>query len=349
MLSFFTQSQSSSQPPAIPQHSGVQSVHSETNPEAHGWLVNFDKSHLQPTQRLQHLGAMLDTLQETVFLSADRITAITDIARSLMHKSSADVMLLARALGMLVSTIHIVPWARAHTRQLQWALLPFQHDIANSNHRAIPLSPTLRLSFRWWTRVQHLTQGTPFREPHRTVITTDASLLGWGAHCNSQFVQGVWNTAEQTQNINWLELKAVHLALLHFQSLFHLDHAVIRTDNTCAKSHLNRQGGTRSRPLQSLASIIFDWAEQHLQSLKAEHLRGIWNFTADWLSRQQVFPGEWKLHPTVFHLLQRRFGPFSVDLFASSRNCQLPRYFARYLDTTAEAVDALSLPWPEGL
>ncbi|XP_061493755.1 uncharacterized protein LOC133389877 [Rhineura floridana] len=32
MLSFFTQSQSSSQPPAIPQHSGVQSVHSETNP-----------------------------------------------------------------------------------------------------------------------------------------------------------------------------------------------------------------------------------------------------------------------------------------------------------------------------
>ncbi|XP_061482234.1 uncharacterized protein LOC133384332 [Rhineura floridana] len=292
---------------------------------------------------------MLDTLQATVFLSPDRITAITDIARSLMHKSSADVMLLARALGMLVSTIHIVPWARAHTRQLQWALLPFQHDIANSNHRAIPLSPTLRLSFRWWTRVQHLTQGTPFREPHRTVITTDASLLGWGAHCNSQFVQGVWNTAEQTQNINWLELKAVHLALLHFQSLFHLDHVLIRTDNTCAKSHLNRQGGTRSRPLQSLASIIFDWAEQHLQSLKAEHLRGIWNFTADWLSRQQVFPGEWKLHPTVFHLLQRRFGPFSVDLFASSRNCQLPRYFARYLDTTAEAVDALSLPWPEGL
>ncbi|XP_061466244.1 pleckstrin homology domain-containing family A member 7 isoform X3 [Rhineura floridana] len=317
--------------------------------KAYGWLVNFDKSHLQPTQRLLHLGAMLDTLQAMVFLAPDRITAITSIARSLMQQTSADVMLLTRALGMFISTIHIVPWARAHTRPLQWILLPFQKDIASSNHRKVRLSPALRLSYRWWTKVQHLSKGTSFREPRRTVVTTDASLIGWGAHCNSQYVQGVWSNTEQSQSINWLELKAVHLALCHFQSLFPLHHVLIRTDNMCVKSHLNRQGGTRSRPLQDLASLIFVWAEQHLQSLKAEHLRGIWNVTADWLSRQQVFPGEWKLHPAIFHRLQCRFGALSVDLFASSRNCRLPRYFARYLDSTAEAVDALTTPWPDGL
>ncbi|XP_061480325.1 uncharacterized protein LOC133383498 isoform X1 [Rhineura floridana] len=317
--------------------------------QTYGWLVNFDKSHLQPTQRLLHLGAMLDTLQAMVFLSPDRITAITSIARSLMQQTSADVMLLSRTLGMFISTIHIVPWARAHTRPLQWTLLPFQKDIASSNHRKVRLSPALRLSFRWWTKVQHLSKGTSFREPRRTVVTTDASLIGWGAHCNSQYVQGVWPNAERSRSINWLELKAVHLALCHFQSLFPLHHVLIRTDNTCVKSHLNRQGGTRSRPLQDLASLIFVWAEQHLQSLKAEHLRGILNVTADWLSRQQVFPGEWKLHPAIFHRLQCRFGALSVDLFASSHNCQLPRYFARYLDSTAEAVDALTTPWPDGL
>ncbi|XP_061488955.1 uncharacterized protein LOC133387687 [Rhineura floridana] len=206
-------------------------------------------------------------------------------------------------------------------------------------------APLLPLVDQGSTPLQgHVVQRTPQNrcnrrcQPHRL-----------GSPLNSQYVQEVWSTAEQTQSINWLELKAVHLALRHFQSLFPLDHVLIRTDNMCVKSHLNRQGGTRSRPLQDLASLIFVWAEQHLQSLKAEHLRGIWNVIADWLSRQQVFPGEWKLHPDIFHRLQCRFGAFSVDLFASSHNCQLPRYFARYLDSTAEAVDALTTPWPDGL
>ncbi|XP_061479227.1 uncharacterized protein LOC133383133 [Rhineura floridana] len=227
--------------PMTPTYSGASGTDAP-KAETYGWLVNFDKSQLQPTQRLLHLGAMLDTLQAMVFLAPDRITAITSIARSLMQQTSADVMLLARALGMFISTIHIVPWARAHTRPLQWTLLPFQKDIASSKHRKVRLSPALRLSFRWWTKVQHLSKGTSFREPRRTVVTTDASLIGWGAHCNSQYVQGLWSNAEQSQSINWLELKAVQLALCHFQSLSPLHHVLIRTDNTCVKSHLNRRG-----------------------------------------------------------------------------------------------------------
>ncbi|XP_061474004.1 store-operated calcium entry regulator STIMATE isoform X1 [Rhineura floridana] len=198
-----------------PTHSGAPGTDA-SRAEAYGWLVNFDKSHLQPTQRLLHLGAMLDTLQAMVFLAPDRITAITSIARFLMQQTSADVMLLARALGMFISTIHIVPWARAHTRPLQWILLPFQKDIASSNHRKVRLSPALRLSFRWWTKVQHLSKGTSFREPRRTVVTTDASLIGWGAHCNSQYVQGVWSNTEQSQSINWLGTKGCPLSPMSF-------------------------------------------------------------------------------------------------------------------------------------
>ena len=37
-------------------------------------------------------------------------------------------------------------------------------------------------------------------------------------------------------------------------------------------------------------------------------------------------PGDWKLHPDIFLSLEDLFGPFSIDLFASRTNHQLPVY-----------------------
>ncbi|XP_061450027.1 uncharacterized protein LOC133369125 [Rhineura floridana] len=63
-----------------------------------------------------------------------------------------------------------------------------------------------------------------------------------GAHCDSLFTQGTWSLAKKGNSINWLELRAVHLALCHFQTMFPLTHVLIYTDNTCIKSHLNCKG-----------------------------------------------------------------------------------------------------------
>ena len=44
-------------------------------------------------------------------------------------------------------------------------------------------------------------------------------------------------------------------------------------------------------------------------------------------------------------LKRARLGPFSIDLFASWMNAQLPVYCSWCPDPAALAVDALSIPW----
>lgn len=91
----------------------------------------------------------------------------------------------------------------------------------------------------------------------------------------------------------------------------------------------------------SLSFQLGSWVEAHLLSLQAEHISGIYNIRADSLSRMQIDPAEWSLHRRVFRQLTNRYGPPTLDLFASQDNSQLPKYFTRYVTPGAESVDAL--------
>ena len=54
---------------------------------------------------------------------------------------------------------------------------------------------------------------------------------------------------------------------------------------------------------------------------------------------------DWRLHREIFLKLQKSFGPFTVDLFASRTNAQLPVYCSWKPDPAALIVDALSISW----
>lgn len=120
--------------------------------------------------------------------------------------------------------------------------------------------PQVRLSLRWW-RSPALLKGCSFLELDRIVVTTDASLHGWGAHLGVQVAQGQWSPGERSHSINLLELRVICLALLHFSPLIRGHHVLVLTDNTSAKAHVNREGGTRSRVLMSESERLFSWAE----------------------------------------------------------------------------------------
>jgi hypothetical protein len=56
---------------------------------------------------------------------------------------------------------------------------------------------------------------------------------------------------------------------------------------------------------------------------------------------------DWRLNPRLFQELSLLWGPFSVDLFATRANAQLPRYFAHTWDPGAAAIDALAQDWEQ--
>lgn len=94
------------------------------------------------------------------------------------------------------------------------------------------------------------------------------------------------------------------------------------------------------------ATLLFQWAGSHLQSIKAEHLPGVDNLEADWLSHRKVHKGEWSLHPEVFELLTQAFSQPEVALFASQENAQVPAFLSQTLNPLALGTNVLFFLWP---
>lgn len=141
----------------------------------------------------------------------------------------------------------------------------------------------------------------------------------------------------------------VRLALKQFCLSVAAEHVLILTDNMTTKAHINRQGGTSSKSLMLEARRLGCWAERHLLSISVEHIAGVDNVRAYWLSCTKMDNAERQLLLDIFQVIVELFGQPKIDLFATSLNTQLPHFYSRFPLQAAEAVDALHCPWPQGL
>ena len=136
-------------------------------------------------------------------------------------------------------------------------------------------------------------------------IFTDASSEGWGAVLYTKGKKhietgGRWPASEKKERINFLELKAIHVALLCFGNELLGSHVTINSDNTSAVSYINNYGGCRSNKLKNLSREIWLWCIEREIVLLANHIPGCGNVTADHLSRNSCDNIEWSLNDEVF-------------------------------------------------
>ena len=115
---------------------------------------------------------------------------------------------------------------------------PIQSDLKNNwrvpesleNVIPIPYHPHLK----WWL----LGKQCALRSTITPTITCSANLyrcikrLHLNAHLNEHTAMGTWSLPESKLHINYLELKAVFLALKEFQDLCLNNTVLIATDNT---------------------------------------------------------------------------------------------------------------------
>ena len=116
--------------------------------------------------------------------------------------------------------------------------------------------------------------------------------------------------------------------------------------NTTAVGYVNKEGGTRSTSLNSLALEMARWFEVRNIVLIAEQLPGVLNSIADRESRRAVDWSDWRLHLEVFRALSRVWRT-SVDLFANLWNSQLVKFVSWKNQPRAWAVNAFSLSCKE--
>jgi len=146
-------------------------------------------------------------------------------------------------------------------------------------------------------------------------------------------------------HINVKEVEAVTLSLMSLGHVWDPGGGVLDLwiDNKVAKYVISNMS-TRSRALH--------WALCRLRRVLVRHglcLRGSWlssaaNFRADYLSRV-TDRTDWRLSPAVFADLDARWGPHTVDRFASDNNAQVPRFNSLWLCPGTEAVDAFRQWW----
>ncbi len=132
-----------------------------------------------------------------------------------------------------------------------------------------------------------LTQGSTYNIPsQRTVVSTDASLTGWGAVWEGRMVRGMWERPSLGEHMSCVGVESSPpgpggTSPHHPRQT--CPREIERTDNTSTVYHINHQGGTRSLCCLQVVS-------PHLVSLRSVYVPGVENRAADLLSPLVPFP-----------------------------------------------------------
>ena len=312
-----------------------------------GIRINFDKSHLTPSQTLTYLGMEIHSSLSKASPTPERILKFSTQLEEFRSSREQPASLWRSLLGRMSSLSLLVPGSRLRMRSLQ-LVLKRDWDFQNDSLLVRWDSSCLE-DLQWWSEESNLTPGVPLEIPRPDVhLYTDASDQGWGATLEEAHASGLWSLAEAAESINFRELLAVHRALVFFKDHLRSLQVALFCDNSTAISYLKKAGGTRSSSLNQIAQEILRLCEELSIHLMPQFVAGSLNVLADALSRKdQVLGAEWTLCPQVFKEVQRRW-PVLIDLFATSLNHRLPLYFSPVQDPQALATDAMLQDW-EGL
>ena len=311
-----------------------------------GFLINIKKSYLEPTSTLEFLGVIVDSGEMTLSLPKEKLLKVQNHCQEILENGKVTVRELSKLIGRLSSTAIAVLPAPLHYRHLQHQQI--QKLIShNSFEEKVELSVEARKELLWWKENLILCNGRSLiSSPPQIIISSDASLQGWGASCHGLTTGGPWSMEERKFHINVLELKAAKLAIMSL-TLKERDaiSVHIRMNNMAALSYLMKMGGTKNQELTAISKEIWQYLLKRKITITAEYLPGSMNVEADRESRQTRDSSEWKLNPTIFMKLCQIRGTPEVDLFASRVSHQLPHYISWKIDPFSQGRDAFQISW----
>ena len=208
-----------------------------------GFLPNFPKSELLPSQTFTFLGMFFQTVPYSVRPSSERLDRLRSLLDS-FQGTHASARRLAALLGVMESLALLLPLGRLHKRQFQREFRRRWSQISAAWDARVPLLPWFHASVLQWQNTRWLLQGVPLTLPApEATLFTDASHQGWGAHVEDLTSAGSWSPSLQSSHINMLELLAVHHAVLAFDAVLSGKHVLLCTDNTMVACYVNKQGG----------------------------------------------------------------------------------------------------------
>jgi len=315
-----------------------------------GFVINWNKSCLTPTRKVQYLGFSIDSELMELSLPDQKVQKILELCQGILKEKSISIRQLSKLIGTLSASVMAVLPGPLHYRLLQVQKTKALLESHQSYDANITLPPEVRKEITWWTSHLREWNGKSVITPSPDlIITTDASKKGWGAICQQVATQGVWGINEKNLHINALELMAVLFAVKAYTKELNNCHIHVRVDNMTTMAHINRMGGTRSPTLIAITKDLWQYCLSNKITITAEHLPGVLNTIADRWSRVFLDRSNWKLDPSILPQLERNWGVTEIDLFVDRLTTQKAKYVSWRPDPGATAVDAFSIKWNQTL
>ena len=158
-----------------------------------GFIVNLEKSNLQPQQEIVYIGALFNFIQGRIFPTQDRMLKI-QLAINQMSTGHVKARDFLHLLGLMASCLELIPNARLYMRPIQLHLLSFWKPSQDSLSMNIPFTRHLKSHLVWWQNPVNILKGRLLVQPHSEItITTEASKTMYGGHMNNSCIQGSWS------------------------------------------------------------------------------------------------------------------------------------------------------------
>ena len=279
-----------------------------------GFMIHPEKSIITPTQIIEFLGFVLNSILMIVKLTDRKAEKIMKLCIHFCHKGKAfTIREVASLIGSLISSCPGVGYGRLHYRNIKRDKINALKSQKGNFEAKMSLSHESLEELAWWiqnVKFQHwnIQHGSP-----NTVLFTDASKLGWGAKIqDGRCTNGIWTASEAAMHINILELLAVKFLLMSLLADQTNTRIRIMSDNTTVVCHINDMGGSKSIECDRLSKAIWYWAIDRNIWLSAAHVPGAQNVSADELSRHLNLQLEWQVSNSVFQKISACFGPLKL-------------------------------------
>jgi hypothetical protein len=313
-----------------------------------GLIREMSKGHWEPTQELQFLGLVINTKLGLVKIPEEKVQALKESLPDLIQKSKLSAKKLASIAGKIVCLALAFTPARLYTREL-YQLVDAAHRRKWEWNYLVPLSKQVKLDAAWLLRNLDIYNGRSAWKPSLIeVVTTDASLTGWGAHWRDKTAGGNWSVEWEQKGFNQQiarkELMAIYLALKTFAKDLQGKSIVLRVDNQNVVSYMENGGGKKQDMIEIVRKIWDLTVIWDISIYKTEWIPTEENVIADQESRM-LDHNDWEVTWDIFQEINHVWGPFTVDRFASSLNKKVQRFNSWRMCPGTEAVDAFTQDW----
>ena len=181
--------------------------------ESLGFIINYSKSKILPSQRCKYLGFIFDSSSMSLELPEERRVNVKHLIDKFSGLTQFKIRDFAEFIGLVIACCPALKYSWMYTKDFERQKF-LALNANKNNYDATMILELNKTDVNWWKT--HILSGVNSLElPEFSLeIFSDASLSGFGAVCGDQRVNGFWIEWEQRCSINYLFNPSIQEILL---------------------------------------------------------------------------------------------------------------------------------------